>query len=371
MLQVTTKFYQYIKKHKAISVALSIVTIVLIATVVISNNSKANRTVAGIIGVPTEVTLIRESGQISYRHHTMQVYESVLESRRTIRRNSHIKSTDGVGYVFFDTFSYHKINPNTELQIEDIEVGTYIIQKAGEILHSFNSRNSTPSKQYMIDTPDVRATVRGTTLKIQVVQENNTTITRIYVLEGIVEVYVLSLDKTITLTAGQMLEVDSGRIEQKEFVIESQFSSDEIDFVSRIRQTNYSLNSKMEEFITTKHTTSQQQSSSTDSTLPTPEVSLPPSLVLQGITRQQTGSSPNIKTIITEPSIEVSDELLSPNFLEESDLLYLEPVHNSTLETPLPSIDCDVSWDSSCYDSYYPDNDCDYNDNSGRGLGNC
>jgi hypothetical protein len=166
-----------------------------------------------VLGVVKNVTVLRQSGDIFYKQSDADSFIPLSESQKTISADSIVKTEDAVGYILLNNQSMHTLNPFSELYVQEIAQNVTIFQTLGRVFHSFNPSNELNS-QYTIETPDVSATVRGTSFEVEVILlPDGSYNTTIHVIEGEVVATVLLTGEEVVLTSGEGISNDADGLE--------------------------------------------------------------------------------------------------------------------------------------------------------------
>jgi hypothetical protein len=356
-----TVIRNWLQNNKTQAILLAVVLLIIIVGLGFYFN-RSNT--SGVLGVSDSVTLLRQKGEIYYKSPDDVNFEQVLESRKSIARNSIVKTLQAEGYVLFDEYSVHHLDPFSEIELKDIDAGVHILQKAGRILHSFNHDNQTPNKVYTIDTPDVTATVRGTSFEITVVvNPDGTYSTSIKVVEGLVEVVVGGTGEVFSLQSGQELQKDSnGSYQVYTFVTNDYFGPEVMELIERLKQNQYSFDDQLIQFLLGLNFSESGESASESTS-----DSSTPSQPSQNTGNQEPSTPALLQKL--QSSLNSNSQLKIKESVTEQDLQNLESLESlEPLEPTLPGTDVELS----CLIEYgeypYGQSCCDYRE-SGCGEG--
>lgn len=182
----------------------------------------------------SDISIMRIEGSIQYKAADSDEFIDMNEVHKIIEPNSIIKTlNDGIGYLLFDEFSFHELQPNSEIEVLDTIKGISLFQKAGSIIHSFNPDNDTLNNNYNIKTPNVTASVRGTSFEIQV-DDTEDQDTIIWVIEGEVEAEMQKSQEKFNLQSARQLEILSKKPEASDYDLQKRYPEGYIDSINSI-----------------------------------------------------------------------------------------------------------------------------------------
>ncbi len=200
-----------------------LVLIVLLAVVLIAGYlfiSKNNPALLSGLGVNSgaNITLVKESGGISYKATESDQYTQLTDDQVTIKNGSFIKTdADSYARVFLPDNSLVSIDESTEIQINYQDNNTDIQQLIGKTWNRVQTLSN--GGEYKVETPNTVAAVRGTIFGVGVDDDNHS---RVFSIEHTVSVGKHNKgDNTVTgsqdVSDGQIANVnnDSGQLDIK------------------------------------------------------------------------------------------------------------------------------------------------------------
>lgn len=232
---------------KYLSLAIVILILVVVSVFMVINRGVPEQ----ILGISDRVTVLRQSGEIHYRESGQDMFIPINETQKSISKDSSVKTFDAVGYLLFEQNSFHTLQPNSEIDVIDVEEGVHLFQRIGSVFHSFNPDNGFTQNEYQVETPDISASVRGTSFQINVVRNSDGTYTTtMFVFEGEVEVLILATGELFSVSAGQALsQYSTGDYVVTYYSVPDIFPEGVSDLVDEVYQNSYIFNSNIVQLL--------------------------------------------------------------------------------------------------------------------------